>query len=148
MGYPLVLIGLLMVITGGRGTYAQFGKQIASEFQGPNNFAYWLLALGVIGALGYIQTLQTISRYMMALVLLSIFLSHKGFFAQFQAAMKAGPAAPNALPSSSSAAPTAGIGSANPNTSGLFGQAPTSTGQATANSYLNRFFGIGSGATQ
>jgi hypothetical protein len=103
MGFAFVIIGLLMIVTGGRGTYAQFGSQIASEFQGgKGSFTYWFIALAGIGALGYIPALQTISRWAMSLIILSIFLSHKGFFAQFQAALAKGPTQPQALVSSNS----------------------------------------------
>lgn len=143
-----------MVITGARGTYAQFGSQIASEFQGQNNFTYWLIAIGSIGALGYIQTLQTISRYLMALILLSIFLSHKGFFAQFQSALKTGAKTPNAATSLSSitsgqASPTSQSSTADLNSAitsnqtGPFGSTPNSAGQAKAFGWLNYFFGLG-----
>lgn len=155
MGFALVLVGLLMVITGGRGTYAQFGAQVASEFQGTNNFTYWLIALGTIGAVGYIQSLQTISRYLMALILLSIFLSHKGFFSQFQSALKAGPKAPNtpaAQQSVSSSASTATINNAiTSNQQGVGGSTPATTGQAKFNGWMNYLFGTGTnsaGVTQ
>ena len=87
-----------MVITGARGTSVQFGQQLASEFRGPNNFTYWLLAIGIVGAAGYVQALQPISRMLMALIIISIFLSHKGFFANFNKALQSGPVAPNPLP--------------------------------------------------
>ena len=102
MGFALLLTGLLMVITGARGTYPQFGSQIASEFEGQGSFTYWLIAVGSVGALGYINALRTISRWLMALIILSIFLSHKGFFAQFQSALAAGPTQPNAIPAQQS----------------------------------------------
>jgi hypothetical protein len=97
MGFVLLIIGLLMVITGARGTYAQFGSQVASEFQGQNSFTYQMIALGSIGALGYIPALQTISRWALALILLVVLLGNKGgngFFTQFQAALQQGPKAP------------------------------------------------------
>jgi hypothetical protein len=98
MGFALLFIGLLMIVTGARGTYAQFGTQLASEFQGQNNFTYWIIALVALGALGYIKPVQTISRLLMTLVIIVLFLAHKGFFQQFQAALAAGPKQPNALP--------------------------------------------------
>lgn len=98
-----------MIVTGARGTYAQFGQQIASEFQGQNNFTYWLLAIVAVGSLGYVSALQTLSRYLLALVILSLFLSHKGFFAQFSAALKTGPTPPNPVGSSASG-PTNAVG--------------------------------------
>lgn len=157
MGLVLLLVGLLMVITGGRGTYAQFGTLVASEFTGPiipskgtpsTNFTTWLLAIGMIGSLGYISALQTISRLFMVLILLAIFLGQKGFFAQFSAALKAGPKAPNALPASSSQtsvspnASTATIDSAiKGNQTGPFGSPPQTEGQAKAFGWFNYLFG-------
>lgn len=147
MGFAILFVGLLMVITGARGTYAQFGTQIASEFRGPNNFAYWFIAIGSIGALGYIQSLQTISRYLMALILLSLFLSHRGFFAQFNAALKTGPVAPNALPSGGGTVAAVQSGAITPeqgiaqHQSGAFGQTPDSQGQAKFNAWINYFLG-------
>lgn len=97
MGFVLLIIGLLMIITGARGTYAQFGTQIASEFQGPNSFTYQMIALGAIGMAGYVPALQTISRWALALILLVILLGNRGstgFFTQLQQALKAGPVAP------------------------------------------------------
>jgi hypothetical protein len=122
MAFPLILIGLLMIVTGARGTYAQFGSQLASEFTGTNSFTYWLLALGIIGALGYIKQLQLISRMLMALIIISLFLAHKGFFAQFQSALSAGPTQPNALPSGSSTSATAAA--SNAQTTGQTGSIP------------------------
>lgn len=96
MAFVLVVVGLLMIITGARGTYQQFGSQVASDFTGPGNFTYWLAAIGIIGAIGYIEPLKTVSRLFMALVLIGMVLSNRGVFAKFQAAMKAGPVAPQA----------------------------------------------------
>jgi hypothetical protein len=118
MGLPLLIIGLLMVITGGRGTYAQFGSQVASEFQGPNSFTYWLLAIGILGAVGYIKPLQKISRLLMALVLIVIFLANKGFFAKFTQALQTGPTQPNAIPANSSFGATTSPGVTPTNPSG------------------------------
>lgn len=103
MGYALVIAGLLMVVTGGRGTYQQFGKLIAGDFTGPNNFTYWIVGLGAVGAVGYIDALRTISRLFMALVIIGLFLSNKGFFAKFTEALKTGPVAPEAIAAQSNA---------------------------------------------
>lgn len=116
MGFVMLIVGLLMIITGARGTYAQFGTQFASEFQSTGTFGQpgyhpgfqiWLLAIGIVGAIGYVKELQLISRAFMTLIIISIFLSQKGFFAQFQAALSSGPKQPNAIPSqSNTASPT------------------------------------------
>lgn len=118
MGFALIIAGLLMIVTGGRGTYAAFGAQVAKDFTGPpgQNFTYWIVALGAVGAVGYIDALRTISRLLLVLVIIGIFLSNKGFFAQFQAALKQGPVAPQ----SSGAAGGSGVSSV-PNVVGVPG---------------------------
>lgn len=87
MPFALIIIGLLLVVTGFQNTYKQFGNQIANDFTGKNNFLYWVIALGVIGAVGYVKELQSFSRAFMVLIIVSIFLSNKGFFNQFQNAI-------------------------------------------------------------
>lgn len=94
MAFVLTIVGLLMIVTGAKGTYAAFGKQVASDFTGDHNFTYWLAAFGIIGAVGYIDALKTFSRLFMSLILISMVLANKGFFAQFTAALKQGPVAP------------------------------------------------------
>lgn len=87
MPFVLLIIGLLLVITGFQNTYKQLGTQLESDFTGTNNFLYWVIALGVVGAIGYAKDLQAFSRTFMALIIVGIFLSNKGFFTQFQSAI-------------------------------------------------------------
>jgi hypothetical protein len=95
MGLAFTIIGLLLVITGIQNTYADFGSTVAGEFSGKNNFAYWIAAILLVGVLGYIPAMTKFSHWFMALILLSLFLSHKGFFQAFQSALAQGPTAPN-----------------------------------------------------
>jgi hypothetical protein len=140
VGIPLFIIGLLMVITGERGTYSQFGSQVASEFQGQNNFTYWLLAIGMLGAIGYYSPLQKISRMLMALVILVIFLANKGFFAKFQQALQTGPTSPNALPQSATTTPSQAVSQA---TGAVLAPAAQATGAGTVNQWLQSLPGVG-----
>lgn len=96
MAFVLTASGLLMIVVGARGTYAQFGQQVVSDFTGPGNFTYWLASLGAVGALGYVEAFREFSRWFMALIIIGMILSNKGFFAKFTAALKGGPTAPNA----------------------------------------------------
>jgi hypothetical protein len=149
MGLPLLVIGLLMVIVGGRGTYAQFGQQVASEFQGQGSFTYWLIAIAAVGSIGYFPQVRIISRYLMALIIISIFLAHKGFFAQFQAALAKGPIAPNALAQPGSNVTSAQSGAISPSqaltnqTSSAFGSpvGDLNSAQAKFNGWMNYLFG-------
>jgi hypothetical protein len=152
VAFVLVISGILMIVTGAKGTYAAFGSQLAGDFTGDHNFTYWLAAIGGVGAVGYVPSLQTASRYFMALIIISMVLANKGFFAKFTAALKAGPVAPaggTGLPAAStgtvsSSSSTATVDSAiKTNQSGAFGQPPETAGQAKFNSWMSYFLGTG-----
>lgn len=155
MPFALVIIGLLMIITGINNTYSPFASQLSQDFSGSKSFLVWVLALGAVGALGYIKDLRTFSHYFMALILISMILANKGVFEQFQAALASGPKVPTptadsgtgqtAIPSTAS---TSTIDSAiTSNQSGAFGQAPGSPGQAKFNGWINYFLGLGTNST-
>lgn len=88
LAFALVFVGLLMIVTGANNTHAQFGAQLKKDFTGEKSFLLWIAAIGGVGALGYIPALRKFSHYFMALILISIVLSNKGFFAQFVTALK------------------------------------------------------------
>lgn len=96
MPFVLIVTGLLMIVTGGLGTYAQFAAQLRKDFTGPGNFLYWIVAIMAVGSIGYIENLKSFSRLFLALILISMLLSNRGFFAQLDAAIKSGPVAPDA----------------------------------------------------
>jgi len=141
MAFALVFIGLLLVVTGANNTYQQFGSQVKSDFTGQKSFVLYAAAIGGVGALGYVQELRRFSHYFMALILISLVLSNKGFFANLTAALKASPVAPTAAGSQAAVSPNASTATINSaissNQSGLFGQAPGSSGQSKFNGWLN-----------
>jgi|GEM_PF-5663381 len=102
MPFALVTIGLLLIIVGFQDTYKQFGTQVQSDFTGKNNFIYWLIAIGIIGAIGYVKEFQTFSRIFIGLVIVAMFLSHKKggiaqgitFFQKFNTGVGSGTTAP------------------------------------------------------
>lgn len=151
MPYALVIIGLLMIITGINNTYAQFAGQLQTDFGGQKGFIVWALALGAVGALGYINDLRTFSHYFMALILISFILSNKGVFANLQAALKSGPTQPtaSAQPGSLSAgSSTSDLNSAiTSNQQGVGGSTPETSGQAKFNGWMNYFFGLGTNSS-
>lgn len=137
MAFVLTLFGLLLIVTGARGTVTQFGAQVAQDVTG--GFVYYVAAIAGIGALGYVDALRTISRLFMALILIVLVLANRGFFAQFSAALKTGAIAPQApaAAGNSSSSEAAGVVSSQ---SGAFGQPPESSGQAKFNGWLNYLF--------
>lgn len=83
---PFVFItgGLVLIITAIKGDPAALWELIKGDFTGANNFEYWLIAILVLGFLGYIQSLRSLSRLFMALVLVVLLLDNGGFFAKLQ----------------------------------------------------------------
>lgn len=88
MPIGLVLIGMLVLIAAVRGKHAEFGKLVAADFTGSQNFWQWILALGIAGAAGYYKPLESYSRLFMILLLLALLLAkqNRGFFEQFVSA--------------------------------------------------------------
>lgn len=91
MPFALVVFGIILIVTGSKATYKDLGAAIAADFTGPNNFTWWLAAIGGIGALGYVETLKPFSRIFMVLVIVAMILSNKGFFAKLNEAIAQGP---------------------------------------------------------
>jgi hypothetical protein len=93
MPIAFILIGVLFLTAAVRGTLFTANNQegllplLEGDFAGPNNFLLWIVAIWVIGALGYIPGFKPISNAFLTLVLIVIFLSNKGFFSQFQSAI-------------------------------------------------------------
>jgi hypothetical protein len=92
---PILLIGsgLVLILTGINGDVGQLYTLVAADFQGKNSFIYWMLAILVLGALGYIKGLENLSKMFMILVLIVLFLDNGGFFQQFNAYVKSTTAA-------------------------------------------------------
>lgn len=82
MPFALTFVGLLLIITGFQNTYKEFGSQVQKDFTGPGNFLYWMVAILVVGSLGYIKGLEKFSRLFMALIIVGILLSKKSGTAQ------------------------------------------------------------------
>lgn len=94
MPFVFIVVGIGFVVIAIRGTQATAFQLLQSEFSGANSFIKWALAIFILGALGYIQTIRPVTRALLALVLLVIFLVNgKGLFAQFNAQI-AHPTAP------------------------------------------------------
>lgn len=88
MGFALVFVGIMMIVTGANNNYAALGNQLRADFSGEKSFLLWIAAIGGVGALGYIPQFRKFSHYFMALILLSIILANKGFFSAFVTALK------------------------------------------------------------
>lgn len=85
MPFVLIVVGIILLVTAIQGTTGQLGSMLVQDTFGTGGYVYWFVAIIVIGAVGYVKQLKTLSDMGMFLVVLVLFLSHKGFFQQFNA---------------------------------------------------------------
>jgi hypothetical protein len=104
MAFALIGIGLLLFMAAYHNNVAMLGSQLSADVSGASGFFIWVVALFLIGALGYVPVLKGVSRIFLVLILVVVFLANKGFFQQFTAALgvasskseDSGPTAPDA----------------------------------------------------
>lgn len=87
MALAFIFAAVILFLAAYNDTQGQLGSQLASDFTGAGNFWYWIAALAITGALGAIPGLKPFSRGFMALILLSLFLSNKGVWANLTTAL-------------------------------------------------------------
>lgn len=134
MPFVFIVVGIGLVVVAIRGTQATAFQLLQSEFSGPNSFVKWALALFILGGLGYVPVIRPITRALLLLVLLVIFLKNgKGLFAQFNTQV--------ANPTASGGANTGSVGAL----SGLSPIAPIAGG-GTSTNYLDNTSTLNSAA--
>lgn len=78
MPFALGIAGIVLIITGVRGTVTGTNPSLTtlleSEFTGSGNYIYWLIAILVLGSIGYVKKLQGISTAFMSLVCVVLFI--------------------------------------------------------------------------
>jgi len=94
MAYILTFIGILLIVTGAKDTYKALGAQLYKDFIGSQGFVYWLIAVGIIGAVGYYAPWRKFSRLFLALIIIVYILRNGGLFSQLQSALGQGPQEP------------------------------------------------------
>lgn len=94
MPFALVIFGLVMIVTGVKGTIKPLGNQLVKDFTGPGNFFYWFAAIGAVGASGAIPGFKNFSRMFMTLIIVAMVIHNGGVFDQLINAIKTGPVAP------------------------------------------------------
>ena len=92
MPFILLLLGALLFVTAYNGTTSQLGKMLKDDIfggTGTNGLLYWLVAIAIIGGLGYVKSLRSVSDAFIVLLLIVLFLAaNTGFFDRFQQALK------------------------------------------------------------
>lgn len=72
MPFVFGIFGVLLIVAGVRGTTSQLFGLIKSDFTGQPNYFEWMIAIFLVGALGYIDELKTLSRLFMFLLVLGL----------------------------------------------------------------------------
>lgn len=103
MPFALIVIGAVMVIAAVKNTQGNLGQLVKGEFVGQNNFIFWLSAMFLIGAIGYIPKAKPIATGLLGLVIVVLFLTKGnttnvggGFFAQLTKGLQSTTTAANA----------------------------------------------------
>lgn len=95
MAFALLIIGITLIVAAVRNTQQELITLLVGDVTGPNNFLYWILAILLVGSIGYIDKLKPISVGLLALIILVLFITKGrpgdpgsgGFFEKFMQAI-------------------------------------------------------------
>jgi hypothetical protein len=88
MPFVLIIVGIFLFVSAVRGTSGQLATLLKNDLTGSGSFLYWFVAILVIGGIGYIPALKKLSDAFLVLVILALFVANRGFFSQFNTALK------------------------------------------------------------
>jgi hypothetical protein len=98
MPFAFAIVGIVFLIAGVRGTAADLVALLKNDIVGggpglgvsSNNFIFWVISIGILGALGYVKDFRPLSRALMVLILVVLVIAEDnaagggGFFSKFQ----------------------------------------------------------------
>lgn len=93
MPIVFLFIGVLLIVSAINNKLPTLRSLISEDFapsDGSAGFHIWILAIFVAGSLGYVRSFRPVANAFIALILISLILSNRGFFAQFQSALSNG----------------------------------------------------------
>jgi len=94
MPFVLIIAGIILLTVAVRNTQDDLFGLVKGDFTGTNNFIYWVIAILIIGAVGYVPKLKPVSVAFLTLVILVLLLKKgEGFFDSFNKQIAAGTAA-------------------------------------------------------
>lgn len=88
-----LLVGIFLVVVALNDKLPEFGALVKDDFMPSNGspgFSSWIIAVFVIGSLGYVKTFKPVANSFLALVVIVMFISNRGFFDKFTQALKQG----------------------------------------------------------
>lgn len=88
----ILFVGVVLVAAGINDKFTDLKNLIVEDFQpssGQTAFQYWIIAIVIAGAFGYIKGLRPLSNALLLLVFIAMFVKKdQGFFDQFMNAIK------------------------------------------------------------
>jgi UDP-N-acetylmuramyl pentapeptide phosphotransferase/UDP-N-acetylglucosamine-1-phosphate transferase len=92
MPFVFIIAGIVLLVSGVRGQSSNLLTLVKGDLTGSNNFIYWIVSILVIGSIGYIDDLKSLSRAFLVLVIVVLVLNEDkngvgGFFTSFQSAI-------------------------------------------------------------
>jgi hypothetical protein len=93
----LIFVGVIMIVLAFRGTEREFATQLKTDFGG-GQFVAWFAAVTILGGLGLVPQLRTLSNLSMALVIIVLVLRNGGLFTNLAAVIEHPPAAAPSIP--------------------------------------------------
>lgn len=107
MAYILLIAGSVLLVAGVRNQQSNLFTLLKNDLTGADNFFYWIVAVILVGSLGYIDALKPVSHALLILIVLAFVLSNKGFFPKFTQQISQGTSTSN----STSGASASNLGS-------------------------------------
>lgn len=84
MPFILILLAVLFIAAGLRGTQGELFSLLKGDFTGDGNFIAWCVAVFLVGAIGYIPQFKPFSNAFLVLIVVSFIVRNGGFFQKFQ----------------------------------------------------------------
>lgn len=117
MPFVFTIIAILFIVIGARGQSSNAIALLKSEFTGSGSFIQFLIAILIVGFIGYIKPLKLVSDGFLLLILISMFLADKGrVFSQFETDLQNTPPTPSPAQAASSSAGSSSGGSSSAGT--------------------------------
>jgi hypothetical protein len=82
--YALLILGAALFVAGIRGKNADLWDLVKGDFTGTDSFVVWIVAVGIVGGVGYVKPLKPFSIAFLTLLLVVLFLSNRGVIAKLQ----------------------------------------------------------------
>lgn len=87
----ILFVGILLIVAGINNKIPELVGLLKEDFRptdGSEPFHVWIIAIAVTGALGYVKPLKGFSNAFLALIVIAMVLSNRGFFYKFTNALE------------------------------------------------------------